>query len=157
MLSISVITLAILLMIDKKLFGPQQVSIALAYLAEATSCDRLDENAIAFLEGGNSSQSISYEIPKGGPLQKNEIIHDVFAELHAMKAEFTSLHITDEAENGGMWVNGLKRIGHKKMNMIDYTFYKGRGEVRDLYWQQRELPVVFQGEKLSVFGEVIEV
>lgn len=125
--------------------------------ADVASCERLEENVIAFLEGENRSQSISYEVPKERPMQSNALIHEPFVKLHGMKAEFTSVHITDETELGGMWLNGLQRIGHKKMNTIDYTFYRGSGEVTNLYWQKHELPIVYQGEKLSVFGEGIEV
>lgn len=126
------------------------------YLEEAISCDRLDGNVTAFLEGENDSQSISYKIPKEGSMQKNALFHEPFATLHGMKAAFTSMHITDETAIGGIWVNGLECVGQKKMDSIDYMLYRGTGEVLDLYWQQHELPLVYQGGALSVFGVGVE-
>ncbi|MCG7334166.1 hypothetical protein MHZ95_02595 [Sporosarcina sp. ACRSM] len=126
------------------------------YLEEATSCERLDDNVTAFLEGVNDSQSVSYEIPKEGSMQKNALFHEPFAALHGMKAAFTTMHITDEPAIGGIWINGLERVGEKKMDSIDYLLYRGAGEVSDLYWQQRELPLVHQGKALSVFGAGVE-
>ena len=41
-------------------------------------------------------------------------------------------------------MNGLKQIGNKKMDLIDYTLYQGIGELTDLYWQQEDLPVCLQ-------------
>lgn len=123
------------------------------HLADATSCDRLDENATAFLEGENERQSISYEIPKDGPTEKNALFHEPFATLHEVTVESTWMHITDETGASGMWVNGLEQVGHKKMDHIEYALYRGVGEVQDLYWQQQELPLAYEGKKVAVYGE----
>ena len=50
-----------------KLFGQKRALDRSCYPADATSCDRLDDNLTAFLEGDNEHQSISYKIPKTGP------------------------------------------------------------------------------------------
>lgn len=123
------------------------------YLADATSCNRLDENTIAFLEGDNERQSISYEIPKKGPMKQTALFNEPFATLHGSSASYTIFHMTDETGIGGLWVNGLERVGTKKMTNINYALFRGKGDVKDLYWQQNNLPVLYVGDRLSVFGE----
>lgn len=123
------------------------------YLADATSCNRMDENSIAFLEGENGRQSISYEIPKKGPLKQTALFNEPFATLHASSASYTLFHMTDETGVGGLWVNGLERVGTKKMTNINYSLFRGKGEVKELYWQRNNLPVLYAGDRLSVFGE----
>ncbi len=123
------------------------------YLADATSCNRLDENSIAFLEGDNERQSISYEIPKKGPMKQTALFNESFAGLHGSSASYTLFHMTDETGIGGLWVNGLERVGTKKMTNINYALFRGKGEVKDLYWQRNNLPVLYAGDRLSVFGE----
>lgn len=123
------------------------------YLADATSCNRLDENTIAFLEGDNERQSISYEIPKKGPMKQTALFNEPFAGLHGSSASYTLFHMTDETGIGGLWVNGLERVGAKKMTNINYALFRGKGEVKDLYWQRNNLPVLYAGDRLSVFGE----
>ncbi len=122
------------------------------YLEDATSCNRLDENSIAFLEGENEHQSISYEIPKKGPMKQTALFNEPFAALHGSSALYTLLHMTDETGIGGLWVNGLKRVGTKKMTNINYALFRGEGGVNDLYWQRNNLPTLYAGERLSVFG-----
>ena len=153
MLCTYVIIFAILSEGRKEIVWPVKSINRSCHLADATSCNRLDENATAFLEGENGNQSISYEIPKDGLMEKNAIFHEPFASLHGLTTESTWMHITDETGIGGIWVNGLERAGHKKMNHIEYALYRGLGEIQDLYWQQNELPLVYQGGNLSVFGE----
>ncbi len=123
------------------------------YLADAVSCDRLDENSTAFLEGGNERQSISYELPKQGPMNKPVLFKDPFTALHGSTVVFTLFHMTDETGIGGLWINGLKRIGTKGMATIDYSLFSGSGEVKDLYWQKNNLPLLYAGDRLSVFGK----
>lgn len=122
------------------------------YLADATSCDRLDEEAFAFLDGENGRQSISYKIPKKGSMKQTALFKEPFVVLHGYSAESTLFHMTDETGIGGLWVNGLEQVGTKKMELVDYTLFRGWGEVYDLYWQRNELPLFYTGDKLSVFG-----
>jgi len=127
------------------------------YLSDAMSCNRLDENNTAFLEGENESQSISYEIPKNGQMKKNALFKEPFTALHGSSVTFTLFHMTDETGIGGLWVNGLERVGTKEMTTIDYALYRGSGGVKDLYWQKNSLPLLYAGDRLSVFGKDIDV
>jgi hypothetical protein len=122
------------------------------YLAEATSCNRLNENATAFIEGDNERQSISYEIPKKEPMKQTALFKEPFVSLHGSSPMFVLFHMTDETGAGGFWVNGLEQVGGKKMASIDYSLYRGMGDVKDLYWQRNSLPLLFGGDRLSVFG-----
>lgn len=122
------------------------------YLADATSCNRLNEDATAFIEGDNERQSISYEIPKKEPMKKTALFKEPFVSLHGSSAAFVLFHMSDETGAGGLWVNGLEQVGGKKMATIDYSLYSGKGDVKDLYWQRNNLPLLYTGDRLSVFG-----
>ena len=132
---------------------PEASTNRTCYLADATSCNRLDENTIAFLEGENERQSISYEIPKKGLMKQTALFNEPFASLHGSSASYTLFHMTDETGIGGLWVNGLERVGTKKMTNINYSLFRGKGEVKDFYWQRNNLPRLYAGDRLSVFGE----
>ena len=127
------------------------------YLSDAMSCNRLDENNTAILEGENESQSISYEIPKNGQMKKNALFKEPFSELHGSSVTNTLFHMTDETGIGGLWVNGLERVGTKEMTTIEYALYRGSGGVKDLYWQKNSLPLLYAGDRLSVFGKGVDV
>lgn len=122
------------------------------YAAEVTSCGRLDDSLTAFVDGDNQKQSISYKIPKTTKMQQAVLFNEAFVTLQGATVSSTQLHLTDEIKSGGMWVNGLKQVGAKKMDLIDYTFYQDAGGVQDLYWQQNSLPLLYEGEKLAVYG-----
>ncbi|WP_318616042.1 hypothetical protein [Sporosarcina sp. YIM B06819] len=122
------------------------------YPADTSSCERLDDNLTAFLDGSHEQQSISYKIPKNGPMGQAMLFKEPFAKLHGTSATSTLFHLTDEIGSGGMWVNGLKQVGTKKMDLIDYTFFRGSGEIKDLYWQENRLPLLYEGKQLAVYG-----
>ncbi|MFJ7933031.1 hypothetical protein [Sporosarcina sp. NPDC096371] len=123
------------------------------YPVTATSCDYLDDNLTAFLDENNGQQSLSYKISKEGSMQQAALFLEPFASLHGATATSTLFHMTDETGIGGMWVNGLEQVGAKKMDLIDYAFFNGSGEVKDLYWQQNSVPLLYEGERLTVYGE----
>lgn len=122
------------------------------YAAEATSCGRLDDSLTAFVDGDNEKQSISYKIPRTAKMQQSVLFNEPFVRLQGATVASTRFHLTDETKSGGMWVNGLKQLGTKKMDLIDYTFFQDAGGVQDLYWQQNSLPLVYEGKKLAVYG-----
>lgn len=122
------------------------------YAAEVTSCGRLDDSLTAFVDGDNQKQSISYKIPKTAKMQQAVLFNEPFVMLQGATVSSTQFHLTDEIKSGGMWVNGLKQIGAKKMDLIDYTFFQDTGGIQDLYWQQNSLPILYEGEKLAVYG-----
>ncbi|WP_060208946.1 hypothetical protein [Sporosarcina koreensis] len=126
------------------------------FLETESSCTRINENATAILEGEENRQSISYEIPKTGIVGSRKLFKEPFASLRYAKPDSTILHVTDESGIGGMWVSGLELVGSKKMDMVDYSLFKGNGKVTDLYWQRKSLPQVYRGERLSIFGKPID-
>ncbi|MCG7342761.1 hypothetical protein MHZ92_01375 [Sporosarcina sp. ACRSL] len=125
-------------------------------LETESSCSRFNENVTAILEGEENEQSISYEIPKSGHFESRKLFKEPFAVLRNAKPDSTILHMTDESGIGGMWVSGLEMVGFKKMDMVDYTMFKGNGKVTDLYWQRNSLPQVYKGDRLSIFGNSID-
>ena len=122
------------------------------YSAEVTSCGRLDDGLTAFVDGDNEKQSISYKVPKTSKMQQAVLFNEPFVVLQGATVASTQFHLTDETSSGGMWINGLKQVGTKKMDLIDYTFFQDAGGVQDLYWQQNSLPLVYEGKKLAVYG-----
>ena len=133
---------------------PEASTERACYQADATSCDRLDDSLAAFVDGANGHQSISYKIPKEEPMKTTILFNEPFAVLHGASATSTLFHMTDEIGSGGMWVNGLKQVGTKEMELIDYTLFRGSEEVQDLYWQRNRLPLVYAGKRLDVYGAV---
>ena len=91
--------------------------------------------------------------PKKGLMKQTALFNEPFAALHASSASYTLFHMTDETGIGGLWVNGLERVGTKKMTNINYSLFSGKGEVKELYWQRNNLPVLYAGDRLSVYGE----
>lgn len=122
------------------------------YIEESDSCLRLNEEATAFIEGEETAQSISYVIPKNEINEDTELLQSVFVKLHEAKPKATVLHMIDEVNSDGMWITGLRQIGHQKLALIDYTLYSGTGSVADLYWQNQQQPIVYSGEYLTVYG-----
>lgn len=126
------------------------------FLENETSCKRINENVTAFLEGEQSEQSISYEIPKDGPMDTRKLFKEPFASLKNETPIATTLHITDETGIGGMWLSGLQLVGNKKMELIDYSLFKGQGQITDLYWQKNAVPIAYKGKYLSVYGDRVD-
>ena len=128
----------------------------LVILETESSCLRINENVTAILEGEQSRQSITYEIPKTETFGNRKLFKEPFASLRNAKPDSTILHVTDESGIGGMWLSGLELVGSKKMDMVDYSMFKGSGRVSDLYWQRRSLPQHIRGDRLSIYGESID-
>lgn len=126
------------------------------FLETESSCIRMNENATAILEGEHSRQSISYEIPISGTLESRKLFKEPFAKLRNAKPDSTILHVTDESGIGGMWISGLPLVGTKKMDMVDYSMFKGNGTVSDLYWQRKVYPEAYRGDRLSIFADSID-
>lgn len=130
-----------------------EVSINRAcYIESTTTCSRLNEDLTTFIEGDDQEQSISYMIPRGEQMSQVYLFENSFAKLAESMAASTYFHLTDEIGVGGQWINGLKLVGREQMGLIDYSFYKGQGEVTDLYWHNNEAPLVFNSDKLSIYG-----
>lgn len=141
---------------------PEKSSNRSCYLNEGTTCTRLNEKMSAFVEGEVDRQSIMYVIPKSESMDQSTMFEDVFATLDGVEVSSTLFHLVDEMDIGGMWVTGFKPIGEKKMDLIDYTLYRGEGTLSDLYWHENELPIVYNGDRLSVYSrqdkmDVVEI
>ena len=126
------------------------------YLNDGTECSRLNENITAFVEGESDRQSIMYLIPKDQSISQSTLFENIFATLDRSDVTATLLHLTDEMDIGGSWVTGLERVGKKKMDLVDYSLYMDKGVVTDLYWHEEELPVLYNGDRLSVLGPTAE-
>ncbi|WP_432359523.1 hypothetical protein [Sporosarcina sp. UB5] len=135
---------------------PAQSRNRACYLETDSSCTRINENVTAIVEGEQSWQSISYEIPKPESLENRKLFKEPFALLRNAKPDFTILHVTDESGIGGLWVSGLELVGSRQMDMIEYSMYRGSGGVTDLYWQRNSLPLAYRGSRLSIFGDSID-
>ena len=118
---------------------------------EMLACSRLDEKMTAFIEGEATSLTLEYVIPKNESVELNAIFNEPFVFLKNAPITSTTFHMTDETDIGGLWVNGLKLIGTKKLENVSYSFYQGTGKVTDLYWQQNELPLLFSGDTISLW------
>lgn len=127
------------------------------YLNDGTECIRLNDDATAFVEGETDRQSIMYVIPKDQTMDQSTLYESVFAVLAQSHVTSTMLHITDETGIGGSWVTGLKHLGNKKMDLIDYSLYMDSGVLTDLYWHKDELSVLYSGDELSVLGPDVKL
>ncbi|WP_301108200.1 hypothetical protein [Sporosarcina sp.] len=123
---------------------------------ESASCSRFNEAGIAFDEGERDRQSISYKIPKTEKLAGRKLFKRPFVLLQDAKPLTTVFHMTDEQNIGGMWVNGLERVGIADKERITYRLYRGVGFVNELYWQPQDLPMAYSSNKLTVYGEGID-
>lgn len=126
------------------------------FMESESSCSRINDNVTAFLEGDEDRQSISYEIPKSDSMVNRKLFKEPFASLKNAIPVSTVLHVTDETGIGGMWVSGLKLVGSKKMDMVDYSLFKGKGQITDLYWQHTELTIAYKGSNLSILGQPVD-
>ncbi len=120
---------------------------------DADSCERFNEGATAFVANENQQQTITYKIPKTTDMQNEMLFNNIFATLQGSIAQSTILHITDEVGIGGMWVNGLRKVGTESRELITYSLYRGAGGVEDLYWQKNDLALLYNGERIAVYGE----
>ncbi|WP_153720528.1 hypothetical protein [Sporosarcina cascadiensis] len=123
---------------------------------ESASCSRFNESGIAFDEGEQDQQSITYKIPKTEKLAGRKLFKRPFVLLQDAKPLTTVFHMTDEQNIGGMWVNGLERVGIADKERITYRLYRGVGFVNELYWQPQEIPMAYSSNKLTLYGEGID-
>ncbi|MFJ7970636.1 hypothetical protein [Psychrobacillus sp. NPDC096389] len=121
-------------------------------VSTSDSCSRLSDDLISFVEGDSSEQSISYEIPLADGLTDGKLLTGFLAKIEKGGVSYTTLHVTDELKRGGMWVSGLPVIGTTSLDLIDYTFSYGVGDITDLYWQQEIIPVKYENDYFTVYS-----
>lgn len=123
---------------------------------EQSSCSRLHESGVAFEEGEAASQSLFYKIPIQEPLVGRKLFEAPFVQLQNASTLTTLLHFTDETDRGGMWLNGMERVGMVEKERIHYKLFRGIGFANELYWQATELPLTFTTNQLSVYGNGLQ-
>lgn len=119
----------------------------------ASSCSRLNEAGTAFDEGEREQQTVVYKLPKKQPLAGRKLFKQPFAQLKGAKSLTTVFHMTDEEHIGGMWVTGLQQAGAAERERISYRLYRGVGDVSELYWQPRNVPLAFSNDRLTIYSE----
>lgn len=120
--------------------------------ADKANCARLDKNLNSFKKGTAKQQTLTYKIPlsKSG-VKKETLYKNLFANLKNGIASNTSIQITDEKRKGGHWFTGLPKLGEKYMNLVDYAYFSGAGNVYELYWTDQQLKKVFTGNEFSIY------
>lgn len=132
---------------------PEKSTNRSCLVKEATSCSRLNEEMTAFSEGEVTKQSIMYMLPKVATAESTLLMRDLFVQLYDHEAKQTTLHLSDELKLGGQWINGLNQLGSKQTEIIDYYYFSGLGKVEHLYWQSKEVPLVYAGDYLTVYSD----
>lgn len=117
-----------------------------------TDCARLDKNLNSFKEGKTTKQSVTYKIPlsKSG-LKKNTLYKNLFASLKNGIVSTTNVQIVDKKRLGGHWFTGLPKLGEKYMNLVDYAYFSGDGNIYELYWTDQQMKKVFAGDEFSIY------
>lgn len=134
---------------------PEQSIDRLCGEDEEALCNRLNEEVTAILEGEDEAQTIAYKIPKQSAMQDVMLFSQIFASLRNANTESTILHVTDEMNVGGVWISGLRPVGTKTLEHLSYSFYHGAGSIDSLIWQKERLPITYNSNQLTVYGEVI--
>lgn len=120
---------------------PANATAIECFLEAEYSCDRLNIENMEFTEGQTRTQSISYVIPIPGGLGNSTLLENVFAQLENGNAHFSVVHISTDSATKGQWVTGLPLIGQQELTLVNYTMFSGEGNVKDLYWDARDLAV----------------
>lgn len=119
---------------------------------DKASCARLDKNLNSFKKGTKTKQVITYKIPLGkAGIKEGKLYTDLFANLKNGIVSNTTIQITDEKRKGGHWFTGLPKLGEKYMNLVDYAYFSGSGNVYELYWTNQQMKKVFDGKEFSIY------
>lgn len=115
-------------------------------------CSRLTEQLDSFKAGEKSVQTISYQIPLGrNGLESNKLYTDVFVSLKNGIATASNVQVVDEKRKGGHWFTGLPKIGEKSLDIVDYSYFAGSGQVYELYWTKQPMKKAFDGKEFSIY------
>ncbi|MBK3495444.1 hypothetical protein JFL43_11395 [Viridibacillus sp. YIM B01967] len=139
---------------NMKLIWPTKSKGKACFLADANSCERLNEQLTQLKAGDGEKQAVSYEIPlsKKG-LTSGEVLRNIFLTLQHGTPKHTKVHITDETKSGGQWFTGLQLVGQKSLDLVQYSMFSGFGTVTDLYWQKHKLKTVFENEQVTLYSD----
>lgn len=115
-------------------------------------CSRLTDQLNSFKAGENSTQTITYQIPLGKKgLQADKLYKDVFVSLKNGIATASNVQVVDEKSKGGHWFTGLPKIGEKSLQLVDYSYFAGAGQVYEVYWTKQRLKKAFDGKEFSIY------
>lgn len=131
---------------------PEESEQRTCHLEGEDTCSRLDNHVTAFTEGEETRQSISYVMPKNDSTVEGNMFTSVYATLHKANANTTIIHLADEINKGGMWITGLREVGNKSLDLIDYTLFLGEGAVPDLYWQRKRRNIVYSSDRVTIYS-----
>lgn len=122
---------------------------------DAVNCERLDKTMTQFKKGESATQQIQYTIPLKKGMTSEKLLTNIFATLKRGIVTQTQVHITDEKRIGGQWFTGLPNIATKKMTLIDYSYFSGKGAVYELYWQKKPMKKAFTSDEVTIYGRGI--
>ena len=123
------------------------------FLESASSCERLSEDLKVIEAGANRVQSISYVLPLEGGLGTNKMLKNVFAMLNEGEANYSTVHITTDANTVGQWVTGLPLIGQQQLKLVNYAMFSGEGQVKDLYWSSAGIMAQTINDQLTLYTD----
>ena len=81
------------------------------------------------------------------------VLSDWSVKLREAKAEHTIIHFTEKKTREGMWFSSLSSPKVKKLDLIDYYLFQGKGQPGALYWQLKPLNYLETKGNLVVYGE----
>ena len=122
------------------------------FLEMEYSCTRLNDNKTEFESGENRSQSISYIIPLEDGLTSEKLMNNIYASLKSGSVKYSTVHISTDSSVRGQWVTGLPQIGQQSLALVNYSMFRGTGQVRDLYWQESGLALQKKTDTLSIYA-----
>ena len=135
-----------------KIVWPKMAINTECFIETENSCNRLSEDKTKFKSGESPNQSLSYVIPLEEGLTSNQLIKDLFVKLVNGKVNYTTVHITTDANIQGQWVTGLPFIGQQSLSLVNYAMFSGSGDVSDLYWQSNNMNVQQVTDGLTVYS-----
>ncbi|MFL0363079.1 stalk domain-containing protein [Pseudobacillus sp. 179-B 2D1 NHS] len=120
-----------------------------SYNKKEGKCSFRGQSANIIPAGETFSITYSVKLPSFGTTL---LLSDWSIKLKEANAENTIIHFTEEQMREGMWFSGLGSSKMKKLDLIDYYLFQGKGQPGALYWQLKPLKQ-WKNEKLVVYGE----
>lgn len=100
---------------------------------DGNPCESFDDNPSSFVSDDGSLR-IKYRIEFDNN-KSSFLLNEWLGKLPDVNVTNTSIEIIDKARRQGTWVTGFPLKGSKKLELIDYYVFKGKGESGSLYWQ----------------------
>ncbi|KMY53517.1 hypothetical protein AC623_05560 [Bacillus sp. FJAT-27231] len=135
----------------------EPLSVIMPAAALQASCDK-NEGTCSFrgqsvsIVPSGETMSIMYSI-KMPSFQTAFVLSDWAIKIKEATVEHTIIHFTEKKIRKGMWFSSLGPPKVKKLDLIDYYLFQGKGQPGSLYWQLKPLTQLESKEKLDVYGE----